>query len=198
METVKRYVIVIGCVLVAICNGCIVVTTGPRKPVEPFVSQQSAKPVEAGVNENQTAASQPETQGSGYLSSGSTVSVGLLDGDEELKIFEKIKKLEKSLEREKEMRETLEQDLTDATIDKEKIKDECVTAKRELEEEGKNLREEIEILEANIADLERKLAAAELRPKLLEEQLIEAQIAETKARQELFKLKIDQLEKGEE
>ncbi|GJQ58243.1 MAG: hypothetical protein SCALA701_10440 [Candidatus Scalindua sp.] len=162
------------------------------------MEQQSADIDKTVVRENETATRQPVSQGSGYLSDGSTVSVGLLDGDEELKIFEKVRKMEKSLESEKEMRETLEQNLTDVTVAKENLEDELAVVKKDLEECNINFREEIKVLVAKIEELEGKLAVAEIRPKELEEKLIKAQIAETKATQELFKLKIDLLEKGEE
>lgn len=196
-----RSVFFIGCILVVIGNGCIVVSTSPRKSVEPLMKQHSTETVATSVKKDETATSQPVSQGvqgAGYLSSGSTVSVGLLDGDEELKIFEKVRKLEKSLEREKEMRETLEKNLTAVTRAKEHADSELVLTRRELEGDIKRLKEENKLFEAKIGDLEEKLAVAELRPKQLEEKLIEAQISETKAKQELYKLKIDQLEKGEE
>ena len=199
MITSLRYVLVVSCSLIIVCNGCFVVATGPNvPPVESWLGQNTVRQAETVVKQEETVSALPESHGSGYLSEGPTVSVGLLDGEEELKILEKIKRLEKSLNKEKERRETLEQNLTDVKVAKEKVEEECSETKKELEANNKNLTEEMKVLDARIKDLEKKLAIAELKPKQLEEEVIKAQIAETKARQELFKLKIDQLEKSED
>ncbi|MCP5004034.1 MAG: hypothetical protein GY941_08845 [Planctomycetes bacterium] len=198
LEAFQRPVLILGCILIVISNGCSMLITAQRKPVEPLVKKHSTGSVEAGVEIDETQNDQPVSEGAGYLSGGSTVSVGLLDGDEELRILELVRKLEKSLEIEKEMRQALEQNLADMTAAKENVDNEFAATKIELEGDIYNLREEMKGLKAKIEELKKDIIVAESRPKKLEEQLVKAQIAETKARQELFKLKIDLLESGDE
>ncbi len=198
LEAFQRPVLILGCILIVISNGCSMLITAQRKPVEPLVKKHSTGSVEAGVEIDETQNDQPVSEGAGYLSGGSTVSVGLLDGDEELRILELVRKLEKSLEIEKEMRQALEQNLADMTAAKENVDNEFAATKIELEGDIYNLREEMKGLKAKIEELKKDIIVVESRPKKLEEQLVKAQIAETKARQELFKLKIDLLESGDE
>ncbi len=203
------FVIVLSCLLVVLCNGCFsefkegLLTYKAKldankedtpstqqtetKEVTPPPQQDTTKEISPPL-EGKTANAPASDQGKGYLKDGSTVSLGILDGDEELKILEKIKRLEKELNKEIQKREALEESLAEMKAAKDEIEEEFITTKKELEEVNNKLLEDINALE-------KKVAAAEQQSEQLEKKILDSQIAETKTQQELYKLKIEQLDK---
>lgn len=141
---------------------------------------------------------QPPGEGAGYLSEGPTVSIGVMDGEEELKVLDKIKKIERKLKAEVEKQQDLEQKLQEAIAAKAEVKRELSDKRMEIEEVNRNMSDEIKALEDENKDLEERASAAEQEAKRLKKQLIKAQIAETRSQQELFKLRIKNLNKDQE
>ena len=205
-------VIVIPCLSVVLCSGCLSelkedfltyrankqdatkeVTTPPPSPPQQNITREAPPLKQESVN---VLAS--DQQGKGYLKDGSTVSLGILDGDEELKILEKVKKLEKKLNREIKKREVIEESLVETRAAKSKVEEEFIITKRELEEVIKNLSEDIKSLDIQKKELKEKAVAAVQQTEKLKEEILSSQIAETKARQEMYKLKIERLEEEQE
>lgn len=205
------FVIVISCLSVVLCSGCLSelkedfltyrankqdaakeVTTPPPSPQQNITREAPPLKQEAA---NVLASDQ---QGKGYLKDGSTVSLGVLDGDEELKVLEKVKKIEKELNREIKKREIIEESLVEMKAAKSKVEEEFIITKRELEEVIKNLSEDIKSLDIQKKELKEKAVAAVQQTEKLKEEILSSQIAETKARQELYKLKIERLEEEQE
>ncbi len=196
----REFVIVIFCLLVVLCNGCFsyvkeeVLTIKARrdadKELTPPPQQNTTEEVSTPVDLKTASVTTSGQQGKGYLKDGSTVSLGVLDGDEELQILEKIKRLEKKLNKEIKKREAIEESLTEMKAVKDKVEGEL----KELEGVNNNLLEDIKALEIQKKELEEKAAAAEQQSEQLEKKILDSQIAETKAEQELYKLKIERLE----
>ena len=208
----REFVIVIFCLLVVLCNGCFsylkeeVLTYKARldankelappqqdatKEVTPSSPQQNTtEEVSPPVVQKTASVTTSGQQGKGYLKDGSTVSLGVLDGDEELQILEKVKRLEKKLNKEIKKREAIVESLTEMKAAKDKVEGEL----KELEGVNNNLLEDIKALETQKKELEEKAAAAEQQSEQLEKKILDSQIAETKAEQELYKLKIERLE----
>ncbi len=210
----REFVIVIFCLLVVLCNGCFsyvkeeVLTykarrdavkadtpSAPPSPpqqetneVTPSPPQQNTtEEVSPPVVQKTASVNTSDQKGKGYLKDGSTVSLGVLDGDEELKILEKIKRLEKKLSKEIQKREALEESLAEMKAAKDEIQEEFIITKKELEEVNNKLLEDIKALEERVA-------VAEKQSEQLEKKILDSQIAETKAGQELYKIKIERLE----
>lgn len=196
----REFVIVIFCLLVVLCNGCFsdlkeeLLTYKARldanKELTPPPQQNTTEEVFPPVDLKTASVTTSGQQGKGYLKDGSTVSLGVIDGDEELQILEKIKRLEKKLNKEIEKREALEKSLAKMTVAKDKAEGEL----KELEGVNNNLLEDIKALETQKKELEKKAAAVEQQSEQLEKKILDSQIAETKAEQELYKLKIERLE----
>ncbi len=213
----REFVIIIFCLLVVLCNGCFsylkeeVLTykarldadkentpsAPPSSPqqetneVTPSPPQQNTtEEVSPPVVQKTASVTTSDQQGKGYLKDGSTVSLGILDGDEELQILEKIKRLEKKLNKEIKKREAIEESLTEMKA----VKDKAEEKLKELEGVNNNLLGDIKALETQKKELEKKVAAAEQQSGQLEKKILDSQIAETKAGQELYKIKIERLE----
>ncbi len=150
------------------------------------------------TEENITIEAPPSEQGSGYLSEGSAISIGIVDGDEELKVLQKIKRLEIRLGEERNKVKALGEELTDLQAAKETVEKDLVNTKKELEEKNNNLLEKINALESKIKETESRAIAAEQELNPVKKELLKTQISETKAQQELYKLKIKNLNKDEE
>ncbi len=193
----REFVIVISCLLVVLCNGCFsdlkeeVLTYKARldadKELTPPPKQNTTEEVSPPVDQKTASVNTSDQQGKGYLKDGSTVSLGVLDGDEELKILEKIKRLEKKLSKEILKREALEESLAEMKAAKDEIQEEFIITKKELEGVNNKLLEDIKALEERVA-------VAEKQSEQLEKKILDSQIAETKAGQELYKIKIERLE----
>jgi chromosome segregation ATPase len=136
--------------------------------------------------------------GSGYLSEGSAISLGLIDGDEEIKVLKKVRRLETRLEAERNKVKALGKELTDLQAAKESVEKDFANTKNELEEKSNKLLEKINALESKLEETESRAIAAEEELNPVKKELLKTQIAETKAQQELYKLKIEKLKNDEE
>lgn len=136
--------------------------------------------------------------GSGYLSGGSTIGLGIVDGDEELKVLEKVKRLETRLEEENNKVKALNKELTDLQLAKKSVENDFANTKKQLQEKNNNLLEKINELESTLNETESRAIAAEQELIPIKKELLKTQISETKAQQELYKLKIEKLKKDEE
>ncbi|MBC8549408.1 MAG: hypothetical protein H8D23_07135, partial [Candidatus Brocadiales bacterium] len=67
-----------------------------------------------------------------------------------------------------------------------------------LQESSKGLLEKIKILESTVKETELRAIAAEKELHPIQKELLKVQISETKAQQELYKLKIEKLKRDEE
>ncbi len=211
-KRLREFVIVIFCLPVVLCSGCL---SELREDILDFKAKQDAaieempSPPQQNITKevsppleqetaNVTVPEQEPQQGKGYLKDGSTVSLGILDGDEELQVLEKIKRLEKELDKEVEKRNAVEESLAETRAAKDKIEEEFIITKRELEEIIKNLSEDIKGLETQNEESDEKAVTAKLQIEMLKEKILSIQISETKAQQELYKLKIEKLEEKQE
>ena len=167
------------------------------KPDKPAVS--SDKPL---VKENKVKEAPPAEKGSGYLSKGSPLGLGMVDGDEEVKVLKKVKMLEARLEAlRNEMRiqtETSTKKLADLQAAKDVVEKDFADTRERLEKENKDLSDEIKVFESKLIVFEARAVSAENELNPVKEELLKAQLSEIKAQQELYKLKIDNLKQDEE
>lgn len=147
------------------------------------------------VAEAETVTAKP---GAGYLSEGSTIGLGIIDGDEELRVLKKVKRLEARLEEERNKVKSLNKDLADLQSVKENIENDFANTKKLLQEENNNLLEKINTLESALEETESRAIAAEQELNPIKKELLKLQISETKTQQELYKLKIEKLKRDEE
>jgi len=150
------------------------------------------------ISDLQAAEAVAEKPGSGYLSEGSTIELGIIDGDDELRVLEKVKRLESRLAKEENKVKSLNKELTDLQSAKEGIENDFANAKKLLEEQNNNLLEKINALESTLKETESRAIAAEQELLPMKRELLKAQISETKAQQGLYKLKIEKLKNDEE
>ncbi len=136
--------------------------------------------------------------GAGYLSDGSTIGLGIVDGDDELRVLKKVKRLEARLEEEQNKIELLNKELADLKSAKKILENELADSKKLLQERSKSLSEKINALETTVEETESRAIATEQKLHPLKKELLKVQISETKAQQELYKLKIEKLKKEEE
>ncbi len=141
------------------------------------------------------AASKP---GAGYLADGSTIGLGIVDGDDELRVLKKVKRLEARLVEDKNKMELLNKELIVLKKAKENVEKELANNKKLLKENSKNLLEKIEVLKSTVKKAESRAITAENELHPIQKELIKVQISETKAQQELYKLKIEKLKRDEE
>ena len=215
-KRLREFVIVIFCLSVVLCSGCLselrddilsfkakrdaaIEETPPPPPSPPQQNtiKEASPPLEQETA-SVTVPQQKPQQGKGYLKDGATVSLGVLDGDEELQVLEKIKRLEKELDKEVEKRNALEESLAEVRAAKNKIEEEFIITKRDLEEIIEDLSRDIKVFKTQKEALEEKFASVEQQIEQLKEEALNSQIAETKAQQELYKLKIEKLEEKQE
>ncbi len=137
-------------------------------------------------------------QGAGYLSNGSALSMGVMDGDEELKVLDKIKRLEARLEKERNSVTTLNDELSKLQTAKDDIEKDFADTKKRLEEKNTELLDIIKSLELKLKESETRTTTVEQELSTVKKELLKAQIVETKAKQELYKLKIDNLKEDKE
>ncbi len=140
----------------------------------------------------------PADHGSGYLTEGSTISLGIIDGDEELKVLNMVKILESRLQTERDNVKALEEKLSDLQTAKSVVEKNDADIRKELEEKNRALSGEIKTLESKLRDTEARADTSEQALNSLKKELLKAQISETKAQQELYKIKIEGLEQSEE
>ncbi len=196
------------CVSIILFNGCISVPFPNSQALSKqnkFVNQKNIendKPpdkTEEPLTEENTTINPPSTeQGSGYLSEGTSLGMGIMDGDEELLVLKKIRRLEARLEAEKNKVKTLNDKLSKLQTAKEDIEENFAVTKKELEEKNIELLDKIKSFEPKLKEFEARATTAEQKLSSVMKELLKAQIIETKAQQELYKLKIDNLEQGKE
>jgi len=162
---------------------------------ESFMKKDYKKPYKATVSSGET---RPDTfsneagvppKRSGYLASGSTVKVDTGESDKKTSVLEQFEQTREALVSSKAKIDSLEKEL----VDNKKIK---TALEAELEETKKQLETTQQIVIEN--ERIRKQLNASLEPyekkiKELIMELTKAQIEETKAKQELISLKIEQL-----
>jgi hypothetical protein len=136
--------------------------------------------------------------GAGYLADGSTIGLGIVDGDDELRVLKKVKRLEARLEEDKSKLELLNKDLIALKASKEIAEKELADSKILLQKNSKGLLEKIKVLESTVKVTEERAIAAENELHPIQKELLKVQISETKAQQELYKLKIEKLKRDEE
>ncbi|MBM2835439.1 MAG: hypothetical protein HW406_2600 [Candidatus Brocadiaceae bacterium] len=154
-----------------------------KKPCKYDISSGEARP----DNSSNEAVAPPKR--SGYLASGSTVKVDTGEGDKKTSILEQFEQTREALMSSKAKTDSLEKEL----VNTKKIK---TAVEAELEETKKQLETTQQIVIEN--ERIRKQLNASLEPyekkiKELIMELTKAQIEETKAKQELIGLKIEQL-----
>ena len=154
-----------------------------KKPCKYDISSGEARP----DNSSNEAVAPPKR--SGYLASGSTVKVDTGEGDKKTSVLEQFEQTREALVSSKAKTNSLEKEL----VNTKKIK---TAVEAELEETKKQLETTQQIVIEN--ERIRKQLNASLEPyekkiKELIMELTKAQIEETKAKQELISLKIEQL-----
>jgi hypothetical protein len=155
------------------------------------------KDISTNINEAEGKAVAAEP-GSGYLSEGSAIRLGQVDGDDEIKVLKKVRRLEARLEAERNKVKALGEELTNLQAAKESVENDFANTKEELEEKSNNLLEKINALTSKLEETESRAIATEQELDPIKKELLKAQISETKAQQELYKLKIENLQKDEE
>lgn len=224
----KNCVFAIMCISIAPFSGCIFLKTestksnsiiheikpetiAPGEVEEALANQEKTedappdKKNEAAVSEEKAEYALRDTQdtrGSGYLSEGSAISLGIMDGDEELKVLKKISRLEARLKEERNkldiQTKAFNKKLSDLQAAKDGVDKEFADTRQELEERNQDLLDKIKILESKLSETEARAVAAEQELHPIKKELLKAQISETKAQQELYKLKIDNLKQSEQ
>lgn len=203
----KERILSVICFSIILLNGCFSTPVFKEqvKEHDKFEKQENIKHdnISAEIDkpltgENQTINQTPVSQGSGYLSEGTTLSMGVMDGDEELKVLQKIKRLETRLEAEKDKVKTLSSEISALQATKEEIQKDFTDTKKELEEKNSDLLDTIKSLELKLKESDSRAITAEQELSSVKKELLKAQIIETKAQQELYKLKIENLEQDNE
>lgn len=154
-----------------------------RKPYKSDISSEETKP----GNSSNEAIAPPKR--SGYLASGSTVKVDTGEGNQKTSVLEQLEETRQALISSQAKADSLEKEL-------ENVKKIKTTLEAELEETKKQL-EVAQQLTIENERLSKQLKEShepyEKKIKKLTLELTKAQIEETKAKQELLGLKIEQL-----
>ncbi|MFQ5687294.1 MAG: hypothetical protein ACE5GV_11590 [Candidatus Scalindua sp.] len=219
----KKCLWAILCISIILVNGCEYLELNHPEPAasrnKPLIKVSKTKdvpPVEEAktktdkpaassdkplISESKAKEAPPAVQGSGYLSKGSPLGLGIVEGDEEVKVLKKIKILEariKALKNEMRIQtETSTKKLSDLQAAKEGVEKDFADTKERLEKENKDLSDKIKALESKLSDTEARAVAAEKELNPLKKELLKAQLSEIKAEQKLYKLKIDNLKQEE-
>jgi hypothetical protein len=219
----KEHIWAILCISIILLNGCEYLELNQAKPAArrdkplievsktrevPPVEEDKAKTDKPAVSsdkplvkESKAEEAPPAEQGSGYLSKGSALGLGIVDGDEEVKVLKKIKILEARLKAlRNEMRiqaETSNKKLSDLQAAKEGVEKDFADTKERLEKENKDLSDKIKAVESKLSDFEARAVSAEKELNPVKEELLKTQLSEIKAQQKLYKLRIDNLKEEE-
>ncbi len=156
------------------------------------------KELSTKISAMQEAEAAAAKRGAGYLSDGSTIGLGIVDGDDELRVLKKVKRLEVRLVEERDKIELLKKELTDLKSAKIIVENELADNKKLLQEKTEGLIEKIKTLESTVEKTESRAIAAEEALHPIKKELLKVQISETKVQQELYKLKIKKLQDDEE
>jgi hypothetical protein len=203
---VKKVIFVVMCLSFVLFNGCITLKIKPAREKNEYSVNEGKSKVFASDKEDKPSISEdktgevlpfPDTQGAGYLSRGATINLGIMDGDEEITLLKKIKRLEARLEKERKekniLRNTYDKKLSDLQAFLDSTKKELADTKKELEDRNQELLETIKVLESELNETEARTIAAEKELRDTKKELLGAQLSEIRAQQELYKLKIDNL-----
>jgi hypothetical protein len=206
----KEYIWAILCICISIIllNGCELLEQNQAKPDDTNIKEDKTKTDKSAASRDKPLIKEikaeevpPAEQGSGYLSKGSPLGLGMVGGDEEVKVLKKIKILEARLKalRNKMRIQTKESNkkLSDLQAAKEVVEKDFADTKEKLEKENKDLSDKIKTLESKLSDTKARAVAAEKELNPVKEELIKTQLSEIKAQQELYKLKIDNLKEEE-
>ena len=194
--------------IISLFNGCQLLELNRPKPDNTNIKKDEIKTDKPAASrrmflfkKSKTKEAPPAEQGSGYLSEGPTLSLGIVDGDEELKVLKKIRILESKINSLKDemvvQEETSNKKLSELQAAKEAVEKDFADTKKRLENENKDLSDKIKELESKLIDTEARAVAAEKELNPVKKELLKAQLSEIKAQQELYKLKIDNLKKEE-
>jgi len=154
-----------------------------KKPYKATVSSGEARP------DNSSNEDGVPPKRSGYLASGSTVKVDTGEGDKKTSVLEQFEQTREALVSSKAKIDSLEKELVNTKKIKTAVEVELEETKKQLETtqqiviENERIRKQ---LNASLEPYEKKI-------KELIMELTKAQIEETKAKQELIGLKIEQL-----
>src|SRR3990170_7727622 len=159
-----------------------------KKPCKSDISSEETKP----GNSSNEAVAPPKRSGylaSGYLASGSTVKVDTGEGNQKTSVLEQLEETRQALKSSQAKEHSLEKELGNVK----KIK---TALEAELEETKKQLEAAQQVVIENERlnkQLNESREPYEKKIKELTIELTKAQIEETKAKQELISLKIEQL-----
>ncbi|MFN3532265.1 MAG: hypothetical protein ACK41Q_07100 [Candidatus Brocadia sp.] len=167
--------LILLCVLILTAQGC-----------ESFIKKEGKKPCSADSSSGETAS---PPQGKGYLAGGATVNIDTGEGNRRMSLLEQFEQTRKDLTSSQEKIAALEREL-------EGEKTLRTTLEAELEELKKQLEATQQLIIENeklSKQLEQSQEPYEKRIRELTLELTKAQIEETRAKQELIGLKIEQL-----
>ncbi len=202
----RDFFLIMMCFSIILFNGCFF-TPLPNTQIlnkqKKFADQEiikndkpHVKIVKPSIEENKTINPPATKQGKGYLSDGSALSMGVMDGDEEIKVLQKIKRLEARLGKEKNKVKRLNTEVSELKTAKESIEKDFADTKKEMEEKIANLLDTVKSLESKLKESNARVATAEQELASTIKELLKSQIIETRAQQELYKLKIENLKQG--
>lgn len=205
----KECIWAILCISIILLNGCKLLEQNHAKSDDTNIKEDKTKTDKPAarndkpfIKESKAKDALPSEQGTGYLSKGSMLGMGVEDEDGELKVLKKIKILEARLKASKNemsiQAETSNKKLSDLQAAKEGVEKDFADTKKRLENENKDLSDRIKALESKLSDTETRAVAAEKELNLAKGELLKIQLSEIKTQQELYKLKIDNLKQEEE
>ncbi len=200
-----KYIWAILCISIILLNGCKFSELNQPKPDNTNINEDKAKTDKpatsrdkALIEKSKAKDAPPSEKGSGYLSQGSSIKMGVIDGDEEVNVLEKIRRLETRLEAERNKVKAFEEKLSELQTAKKGVEKDFADTKKRMENENKDLSDRIKALESKLSDTESRTVAAEKELNLVKGELLKVQLSEIKMQQELYKLKIDNLKQEEE
>ena len=194
----KECIWAILCISIILLNGCKLFEPNQPKPDDTNIKEDKIKTDKPAasrdkplIEKSKAKEAPPSEQGSGYLSGGSSIIMGIIDGDEEVDVLEKIRRLEARLETERNKAKASEERLSKLQVAKKGVERDFADTKKRLENKNK-------ALESKLSDTEARTVAVEKELNLVKEELLKVQLTEIKTQQELYKLKIDNLKQEEE
>ena len=182
---IKEFIWTIFCISIILLNGC------------KLLELNQAKSDDTNIKEDKTKETPPAEQEPGYLSEGSSIRIGVIDGDEEVNALEKIRRLETRLEAERNKVKAFEEKLSKLQAAKEGVEKDFADTRKRREKENKDLSDKIKALESELSDTEARAVAAEKELDAVKGELLKAQLSEIKGQQEMYKLDIDNLKQEE-
>ncbi len=201
----KEFIWAILCISIILLNGCKLFEPNQPKPDDTNIKEDKIKTDKPAasrdkplIEKSKAKEAPPSEQGSGYLSGGSSIIMAIIDGDEEVDVLEKIRRLETRLEAERNKVKTFEEKLSKLLVAKKGVEKDFADTKKRLENESKDLSDMIKALGSKLSDTEARAVAAEKELNLVKGELLKVQLTEIKTQQELYKLKIDNLKQEEE